>query len=462
MDIERIKRLGKLKNENKMFQYKPYGWQVEFHKKGLDNSERMLCAANRVGKTFSAAHEVCFHATGLYPDWWEGKRFNDPPLIWAGGVTNESLRDIIQKELLGGLGEDQGTGAIPKRLIKATTRRQCGIGDVADTTSIQHTRGTSKIVFKSYEQGWKKWQGTAPQVVWLDEEPDYKIYTECQTRILTSRGILLVTFTPLSGVTDMVQHFREGKPGTYVKNVTWDDVDHLSKEDKERLWNALPPHERDARAKGIPMQGSGRIFEIDEARITCKPFEIPEYWPQIIGIDFGWEHPAATVKLAWNREEDIFYLVASHKQEKMLEEMHVSKIKAMGEDLPVAWPHDGHKTTGRDGAQTRKVYARLGAKMLSRSARHDIDVGGSQSVERSIHNFLSRMESGRFFAFEGQDAFFEEFRNYHRKDGKINNVRDDILSAMFYAGMMIKRFGTTKRKTFVSQIPTRPLMSTRR
>lgn len=463
--LERIERLKKLHQENRLFQYKPYGWQNKFHAAGKDYPERMLCAANRVGKTYSAAHEASFHATGLYPDDWDGRRFTKSVLMWAGGVTNESLRDIIQKELLGGMGDQLGLGAIPKRLIGTVTKRQCGIGDVVDTVRVKHVSGDwSTIAFKSYEQGWKKWQGTAPDYIWLDEEPEYKIYTECQTRILTSKGSLVVTFTPLSGLTAMVEHFNQGKPGTFVLNVTWDDVDHISEEDKKRLWDSLPEHEREARAKGIPMRGQGRCFPIDEKEIICKRFQVPDYWAQMIGIDFGWDHPAATAKLVWDRDNDIYYLVESHKKAKMLEPVHAETIKGMGGRLggiPVSWPHDGHKTTGRDGKETRKRYKDLGVNMLSRSARFDIDVGGGQPKERSVQDFLTRMETGKFKVFEGQTDFLEEFRNFHRKDGKIVDTKDDILSALFYAAMMIRRFGRTTQSRAPKKAVHRPMLSSR-
>lgn len=449
--VEALAKLAEIKKQSRLYQYSPYDWQKEFHAAGIDNPERMLCAANRVGKTYSASHEVAFHATGEYPDYWTGKVFDKPTLVWAGGVTNEALRDIVQKELLGGLGEDLGTGSIPKKLIKGVTKRQCGIGDVADTATVLHkTGGQTKIVFKSYEQGWKKWQGTAPDVIWLDEEPEYKIYTECQTRILTSRGILLVTFTPLSGLTQMVLHFREGKPGTYVKNVTWDDVPHISEEDKARLLAALPDYEREARSKGIPMMGQGRIFPIDEEKIKCKPFKIPDHFFQIIGIDFGDDHPNATTKIAWDRDQDIIYVVHSEKMRRRKAVDHALKIKSMGGDIhggriPVAWPHDGENS--RDGEKRKYLYLPHGVTFLSDSARYDDETGGAQPQEPIIQEIFERMESGRFKVFETNTTWFEEFRNYHRiavttsttEQSKIVSKMDDELKATFYA-VMSKRY----------------------
>lgn len=193
-------------------------WQFDFHNAGKEYRERMLIAANRVGKTQCAAPEVAMHMTGRYPDWWEGKRFKKPVLVWTGSPTNETSRDIVQKALIGGTTKETlGTGWIPREYIHGKPKnKQAGISDVVDLFRTKHiSGGTSMCVLKTYEQGWRKWQGTEPEVVWMDEEPEDneqqgRIYTEALTRLLTSHGIMMVTFTPLLGVTKLVEHFQNG------------------------------------------------------------------------------------------------------------------------------------------------------------------------------------------------------------------------------------------------------------
>ena len=162
--------LAKKAEQNRLSRYQPYPWQLKFHNAGAENPERMLMAGNRVGKTYCGAVEVAYHATGLYPDWWDGKRIKARKIrIWVGSQTTEASRDICQRELLGGLGEDLGTGAIPRdKIIDRPTIRQAGLRDVVDTVKVRHENGgISEITFKTYEQGWKKWMGAAPHVVWL-------------------------------------------------------------------------------------------------------------------------------------------------------------------------------------------------------------------------------------------------------------------------------------------------------
>ncbi|MGI9506784.1 MAG: terminase large subunit domain-containing protein, partial [Geminicoccaceae bacterium] len=313
---EILRELRKREQRRKLALYRPYGhpdtlfgpqnphvpewtnkpWQLEFHEAGATHPERMQMAANRVGKTEEAAAESSFHATGLYPDWWPGHRFDHGVLGWTGSPTNELSRDIVQKALLGGLGDHWGTGFLPVSengspgLIGKAKLKQAGIADVVDFVKIRHVSGdVSTIQFKSYDQGWRKFQGTEPDFVWLDEEPDEtdpqkRIYTEVQTRILTSGGIIMVTFTPLLGETTLVRHFRTKKPpGTWLGQATWDDAPHLDPAEKERLKSAYPAHELKTRTKGVPMMGEGGVFPLSEEDIKCEPFEIPNHYARIKG-----------------------------------------------------------------------------------------------------------------------------------------------------------------------------------
>lgn len=452
----------KLLRGRKLYRYKPYPWQKEFHDAGADNPDRMLMAANRVGKTESAAAEVSYHATGEYPEWWEGKRFDGPTLIWVGSVTNEASRDICQKALLGGTGEDLGTGYIPKHLIVGKPQfRQAGVSDVVDTVKVRHkSGGVSTIVFKTYDQGWRKWQGTAPHVVWMDEEPDdMRIFTESQTRVLTSKGILLVTFTPLMGETEIVLTFTQPKgPGVYLKTATWDDAPHLGEDEKARLRMVYPSYELDARTKGVPMMGEGRVFPVSEDEIKCQPFEIPRHFAQIIGVDFGIDHPAAACRIAWGKDGDTLYVIDGYRIANKTAEYHGPRVKKLSQNwIPVAWPHDGMNRDKASGTILKDQYAAEGVTtMLGMSARYENDKGGPQAQEPVILEVLERMNTGRFKVFSTFTEWFEEFRSYHRKDGKLVAVRDDLLKACFYAVMM-KRYARMNIATAPRRIQASPL-----
>ena len=453
---------------NRIALYKPYVWQKEFHDER--SVERMLMAANRVGKTCSAACEVSYHMTGEYPEWWAGKRFDKPVLVWTGSPTNETSRDIVQAELLGGLGIELGSGWIPRRYIfgKPTTR-QAGVKNVVDSFQVRHkSGGLSTCYLKTYEQGWQKWQGTAPHVVWMDEEPDdYKIFSESQTRILTSDGILLVTFTPLLGMTELVDHFMTGGDGIFIKTATWDDAPHLKKEDRDRLSASYRDHERAARTQGIPMMGEGAVFPVSDEQIKCDPFRVPGHFALIKGCDFGIDHPAAGALIAWDRDEDVIYVVDCYRERGKTAEFHAEWLNKNHRWVPVAWPHDGMNREKSGGKTLAQHYRDHGVNMLSKSARYpragygEAEKGGSQPVEPIVDELLERMVNGGFKVFSTCPLFLEEKRSYHRKDGKIVAKRDDVLKAVMYAVMMKRYAVSADSLTRKTNYPTQSISSAR-
>ena len=191
-----------------------YPKHLEFFGAGNKYRERCFLAANRVGKTTCGSYEVTCHLTGLYPDWWEGKRFSHPVRVWSCGRRNETCRDIVQSSLLGPVAYDNmrkvlaGTGMIPGYLIGRVTWKR-GVDDLTDTVKVQHVSGGwSTLGMKSYEQGRGSFEGTSQHVIWLDEEAPMDVYGECLIRLMTTQGILLLTFTPLEGITETVQQFQ--------------------------------------------------------------------------------------------------------------------------------------------------------------------------------------------------------------------------------------------------------------
>lgn len=125
-----------------------YPKHMAFVRAGATHRERLFLSANQVGKTELGAYETTCHLTGLYPDWWDGKRFDHPTRGWAAGDTGKTLRDILTVKLLG-LPGLQGTGMIPSHAIERVTLRA---PDTADTIEVQHVSGgTSGLVLKCHQ-----------------------------------------------------------------------------------------------------------------------------------------------------------------------------------------------------------------------------------------------------------------------------------------------------------------------
>lgn len=235
----------------------------------------------------------------------------------------------------------------------------------------------------------------------------------------------------------------------YLVMAGWDDVPHLDAKTKKELWDSSPPHEREARAKGIPTLGSGKIFPIDENEIKCTPFQIPSHYLRLNGLDFGWDHPTGAVQIAIDPDADCIYVIKTHRKSQATPIIHAAAIKPWGDWVETAWPHDGLQHDKGSGEQLAVQYAAAGLKMLKQRATWE---DGGNSVEAGLSEMLERMQTGRFKVFRNLDDWFDEFRLYHRKDGKVVKLRDDLMSATRYA-IMMKRKAKTKPSAFKRATP---------
>jgi phage terminase large subunit-like protein len=194
------------------YSWTDYRKHMECMAAGREHRERLMIAANRVGKTQMAAYEWALHLTGQYDryaPWWTGRRFDQPVRLWAAGDTGKTARDILQVALLGPHGQ-HGTGMIPGHRIERTTAK-AGLPDAIESIYVKHEAGGLSVVqLKSYDQRREAFQGTAQDGIWLDEEPPEDIYTECLLRTMTTDGLILLTFTPLMGLTPLVLSFLPG------------------------------------------------------------------------------------------------------------------------------------------------------------------------------------------------------------------------------------------------------------
>lgn len=437
-----LKERGDRLKYSALKRYSPYQKQIDFHAAAIDYSERMLGAGNQTGKTFCGAHEAAYHSTGLYPDDWKGARFTSPTVGWVGGVTGETIRDTTQKLLIGRMQDEAtiGTAAIPRDCIVGLVRA-IGIRDLLDHVKVKHVSGgVSLIFFKSYEKGRKKFQGETIDWVWMDEEPPADIYSESLTR--TNKGqlgqFLFTTFTPLLGMTEIAHSFYRD-PGKSKKLImmTIYDVDHYTEEEKEKIVASYPKHEREARAKGIPILGSGRIFPVAQEKIEIESIPIPDHWYHLGGLDFGWDHPQAGVKIIWDKDQDVIYIVNEYKERETTPDEAAVALKHWGA-IPFAWPHDGYQHDKGSGKQLSDQYKSAGLNMLDDHSTHE---AGGNGVEAGLMEMLDRMRTGRLKVFSTCIEWFQEFLMYHRKDGKVVKLQDDLMSATRYA-IMMKRHAT--------------------
>lgn len=415
-----------------------YQKHLAFFRAGSGHRERAAISANRVGKTEGmGGYELTLHLTGLYPDWWEGRRFDEPVDAWAAGTTGETTRDIIQGKLLGPPERESewGTGLIPGDLIVGRTMRR-GIPNAVESILVRHASGgISTVNLKSYEQGRKKFEGTSKDIVWFDEEPPIDIYTEGLLRTMDCDGIVMCTFTPLEGMSDVVLMYmpggqipKDGASPRFVVFADWNDVPHLTEKAKKELYDALPPHERDARSKGIPSLGSGAIYPVEEAQIAVNDFIIPAHWPRAFAMDVGWQCTAA-IWGAIDRESGTAYLYSCYKAGHLEPPIHASAIKTRGAWIPGVG--DAAAVSQMDGEKMLTIYRNEGLNLEL----------PDKSVEAGIYDVWTGLSNGSIKVFKSLTPWFDEFRIYRRDvNGKIVKENDHLQDCTRY----LKRSGLAR------------------
>lgn len=232
--------------------------------------------------------------------------------------------------------------------------------------------------------------------------------------------------------------------------ITWDDVPHITDGDKKLLWDSIPPHQRDARTKGIPALGSGVIYPVAEDVYLCEPFDIPAWWPRAYGLDVGWNRTAA-IWGAWDQLEDIVYLYSEHYRAEAPPQIHADAIRARGEWIPGSIDPASAGSSQLDGRKLIDEYRGLSL---------DLDYADN-AVEAGIHAIYRRMVSGRLRVFRTLPNWLSEVRLYRRDEkGKIVKERDHLMDATRYLIMS----GLGRAMTFAHTQPdiTEPKRTTGR
>jgi len=439
--LELLEALDRRKTYRAFEYFEPYPKQREFFALSATKREIMLTAGNQQGKTHAGAYKAAVHLTGEYPAWWTGRRWDRPTRGWICGETSLSVRDTQQKKLCGepGVDADFGTGMIPKAAFVDKPSLSRGVTDAYDTIQVRHKSGGISVArFKSYEQGRAKFQGETLDWIWDDEECPYEIYLEQLARITATQGLIYTTYTSMLGETKLTERFhKEESPDRAVVTMGLKDALHIPPEDHEKIIAQYPEYQRVARIYGGIMRGEGRVFTMPEAAITEPPVEyIPPYWRKLWGFDFGIGHPFGAVLILWDLDTDTIHVHHAIRMSDTLPLQHWQAVKLIGADVPIAWPKDGadrEKTTGQPLAA---AYKKHGARMLDAPATWP---DGSMSTEAGISEMDERMKTGRFKVAAHLSEWFEEYRNYHRKDNLIVKTKDDLMSATRIA-IMMKRY----------------------
>lgn len=412
--------------------------------------QRLFLAGNRVGKTTAALCEVVMHLTGEYPKDWQGHKFSTAPEFWIVGRDSKTIKDTLQPMLLGKIGEF-GTGLVPRDKLDFTSLSEATkTSSAVESFRVLHISGSwSYVQFRSAEAGRAAFQGTARSIL-IDEECPVSVYEECLLRTMTGGNILMMTFTPLFGMTPLLKNFYEGVfragdmelgLGKYVIQVSMDECPHLNPNDIEEILASCHPSQRDARRRGIPELGAGSIFPVPEEDITVEPFEIPEHFKRVYGMDVGWKNTAACW-VAIDPDTNVKYVYHEYKRGEVEPVVHSTALKGKGAWIPGIIDSASNASSQADGKSLMEAY-KLHGLILENA---------NKAVEAGLFTCYDGLSRGEIKVFKTCSKFLEEYREYKRdSNGKVHKTNDHIMDAFRYAIMKIDKAITRPvKKQYIS------------
>jgi len=369
--------------------FPPHAAQLRVHRATHD--EVFLVAANRWGKSVTGMRESLWRATGTHPH----KKIKPHRVIWCGFVDFSFYNKVTKRHF-----QDW----VPKgRLIQFHESEKWAKFKRSDG-------GTCTVYFLSYESGRESWQGGAVDFVWLDEELPEDIYQEASARLIDTRGQMLMTQTPVSGLgwaydqiyvpstmgmrpeTLVVQGGLAARDDSREYEVGDSLVPHMDRDQILRFAkNIKNPDERAIRIFGEFKGRSGGVYKMYDPEVHVIPaFKTPRYYEIWGGIDPGF-HGFAALFFAMDPKGRVYVVDEYFSQQ----ENHTTRAKALWDKITSAFNLDDEEyfvfycdtANPQDIMELNSWAQEIGARMVFASLDQGLKAreAGVQRVQEYLH-----------------------------------------------------------------------------
>ncbi len=209
----------------------------------------------------------------------------------------------------------------------------------------------------------------------------------------------------------------------YVVSCEWDQVPHLDDDYKKALLASYAPHERDARRKGIPSCGSGKIYPVSEDEIVVEPFAIPTHFRKVYGLDPG-QRKTAAIWAAQDPSTNIWYLYSEYYKGNCEFAIHASAVKSRGRWIQGVADWAG---TVDDRRRVIDMYVEDHGLILTPA---------DKAVEAGLQKVWEMLSTDQLKVFSNLGNWLGEFRTYARNDrGQVVKRNDHLMDATRYLVM---------------------------
>jgi phage terminase large subunit-like protein len=191
--------------------------------------------------------------------------------------------------------------------------------------SISLVNGT-EINILTYDQGYENISGANPDWIWLDEEPvNTDVVTEILARTRVAECEMLVTMTPLNGLTRIYEFFFNVESANVKRKSRVYLVSSLDNPFIDKTWaEGLTEDEYRLRVLGSFESPTGLVYSSFH-RTKCT---IPHFDPKDMGevkyyrgLDFGVSHPTGCVMLAVDTDDNVYVWDEVYRSNTLVEDL---------------------------------------------------------------------------------------------------------------------------------------------
>lgn len=274
------------KNRKLLKKYNLEARESNAKQREFSRSKAKICAiiaGNRSGKTEVGAEKFLKSALKKKGRYWA----LCPSYQLQRAGTQEKILELLKPEHI-------------KHISKIDSRTVSSILLVND----------SIIEFKTYEQGWEKLQSAKIAGAWLDEEPPERIFKEVYTRTIDLGGQLILTFTPLKGMTWSYNQIFSKADKKNIDVYTWGMADNpfIPPDEIKKLIKMLSKKEAQMRLHGRYTSSSGMVYTNWERQTHIKPIKYNHKLPCYVSVDWGYT-TCSIGFFQYNQAVDEVYLI---------------------------------------------------------------------------------------------------------------------------------------------------------
>lgn len=386
---------------------------------------------NGAWKTFIGAY-ICV----LLALWHDGGKFNLPFIwskkdIWIVTKSWSNVKSTIDRYLLW----KKSPCKIPDMFIQKANY------DNGILKSIFLKNGC-KMWINTYDQGEDNLQGWEPDFIWLDEEPTKEaVWDELLARTRWRSAEMLITMTPLSGLTPIYRYFFEQKSEEVRSKMKIYKVSALDNPHTDKtLTKGFSEEKYRLRVEGSFENPTWLVYN----EFYASKHVVPHFDPKLMGevkyyrgIDFGTSHPTAVVFLAVDEDDNIYVFDEIRESDMLLSQL----VKLI--DNSSRWYNFEYfvrdSAAKREGLELKALWINtIPADKKSKGAN---DMSNRRTWILQINDAFAQ---GKLLISDRCRKLIRELETHYYKEGwkkdwEVEKENDDLIDALRYTIFMVKK-----------------------